>query len=145
MRKPVPLKLCHTPWTRATQIDTMEHDAKFARARYIDQTVDVRQSFPFASPVDVLRALQVYCSCYYVSLLWNFRDEWANKFFNSWTSAVNLTWGCPRPTRTYLVQQVLACGYTSARSEVMARVLKFFRGLLNSPNREVAILANQSN
>ena len=42
----------------------MEHDAKIARARYIDQTVEVRQSFSFASPVEVLRALQVY------KLLW---------------------------------------------------------------------------
>ena len=152
VRKPVPLKLCgkNLPWVESAthlghelhQSGTMEHDAKIARARYIDQTVEVRQSFSFASPVEVLRALQVYCSSYYGSLLWNFREEWANKFFNAWTTTVKLTWGCPRPTRTYLVQQVLACGYTSARSEIMARFSKFFRGLLNSPSREVAILAN---
>ena len=152
VRKPVPLRLCgkSLPWVESAlhlghelhQNGTMEHDAKVARARFIDQTVEVRQSFSFASPVEVLHAMQVYCSSYYGSLLWDFRGYGASQFFNAWTTATKLTWGCPRATRTYLVQQVLACGYISARCEIMSRFCKFFRGLLISPSREVAILAN---
>ena len=66
-RKPVPLRLCgqNLPWVESAthlghelhQSGSMEHDAKVARARYIDQTVEVRQSFSFASPVEVLHAL----------------------------------------------------------------------------------------
>ena len=65
--KPVPLKLCgkDLPWVEsATHLGhelhasgTMEHDCKVARARYIDQTVEVRQGFDFASPVEILRHL----------------------------------------------------------------------------------------
>ena len=152
MRKPVPLRLCgqDLPWVESAthlghelhQSGTMEHDAKVARARYIDQTVEVRQAFSFASPVEVLRALQVYCTSYYGSMLWDFRGEGAIQFFNSWTTAVKLTWDCPRATRTYLVQQVLSCGNISAKTEIMARFCKFFKGLCNSPSREVTILAN---
>ena len=85
MRKPVPLRLCgqDLPWVESAthlghelhQSGTMEHDAKVARARYIDQTVEVRQAFSFASPVEVLRALQVYCTSYYGSMLWDFLDN----------------------------------------------------------------------
>ena len=69
-RKPVSLRLCgqNLPWVESAthlghelhQNGSMEHDAKVARARYIDQTVEVRQSFSLASPVEVLHALQVY-------------------------------------------------------------------------------------
>ena len=120
VRKPVPLRLCgkSLPWVESAlhlghelhQNGTMEHDAKVARARFIDQTVEVRQSFSFASPVEVLHAMQVYCSSYYGSLLWDFQGYGASQFFNAWTTATKLTWGCPRATRTYLVWQVLACG-----------------------------------
>ena len=150
--KPAPLRLCgrDLPWVESAthlghelhQSGTMEHDAKIARARYIDQSVEVRQSFSFASPVEIVRALQVYCTSHYGSMLWDLQGEGASQYFNSWTTAIKLSWDCPRATRTYLVQQVLACGSTSARTEIMARYCKFFQGLRSSPCREVAILAN---
>ena len=150
--KPVPLRLCgqDLPWVEtATHLGhelhssgTMEHDANIARARYIDQTVEVRQSFSFASPVEVVRALEVYTTSYYGSMLWNLQGNGAAQFFNSWTTAIKLVWDCPRATRTYLVQQVLGCGSTSARTEIMARYSRFFQGLCSSPSREVATLVN---
>ena len=114
---------------------TMEHDAKVARARYIDQTVEVRQSFSFASPVEVIRALEVYTTSYYGFMLWDLQGEGASQFYNSWTTAIKLVWNCPRATHTYLVQQVLSCGSTSARTEILARYSKFFCGLRKSPSK----------
>ena len=150
--KPVPLRLCgkDLPWVEsATHLGhelhssgTMEHDAKIARAKYIDQTVEVRQSFSFASPVELVRALEVYTTSYYGSLLWDLQGDGAAQFCNSWSTAVKLAWNCPRATRTYLVQQVLGCGMTSARTEIMARYCKFFQGLRSSPSKEVCVLVN---
>ena len=54
---------------------------------------------------------------------------------------MKLVWNCPRATRSYLVQQVLSCGSTSAWVEILSRYCKFFRGLCSSPCREVATLA----
>ena len=152
LTKPVPLMLCgkDLPWVdTATHLGhephssgTMEHDSNVARARFIDQTVEVRRSFSFASPAKVVRALQVYCTSFYGSMLWDLQSEGAKQFFNSWTTGIKLSWDCPRATRTYLVQQVLACGSTSAKTEIMARYCKFFRSLRSSPSTEVATLAN---
>ena len=77
-----------------------------------------------------------------MTMLWDLQAEGAKQFFNSWTTGIKLTWNCPRATRTYLVQQVIACGSTSAKVEIMARYCKFFRSLHQSPSREVATLAN---
>ena len=83
-----------------------------------------------------------YQSSHYGSMLWDLEGEAASQYFNSWNTAVKLAWDCPRGTRTYLVHQVLACGTSSARIDIMSRYCKFFRGLRNSPCREVAVLAN---
>ena len=152
IQKPGPLKLCghDLPWVDSAvhlghelhQSGTMENNAHMSRARYIDQTVEVRQSFAFASPVEVLRALQVHCTSYFGSMLWDFGDAGATQFFNAWTTTIKLTWNCPRATRTYLVQNVLSCGYISAKCEILARFCKFMQGLPNSPSKEVTILTN---
>ena len=55
---------------------------------------------------------------------------------------MKLAWGYPRGIRTYLVQQVLACGSTSTEIDFMARYCKFFQGLRQSPSTEVSVLAN---
>ena len=53
-----------------------------------------------------------------------------------------LTWDCPRETRTYLVQQVLSCGLTTAKTDVLVRYNKFFHSLRSSTSKEVATMAN---
>ena len=55
--------------------------------------------------------------------------------------AVKLAWGVPRGTHKYFVQQCLAPGAASARTEVMARFAGFFTGLRNSPSAEVRTMA----
>jgi hypothetical protein len=106
----------------------MEHDAKIARACFIDQSVEVRQTFFFASPAVVLRALQVYCSSHYGVMLWDLQGDGASQYINSWTTAIRLAWNC-RATRSYLVQDVLAYGYTSAKADILARYGKFSRDI----------------
>jgi hypothetical protein len=152
LAKPAPLQLCgrDLPWVESAnhlghmlhQSGNMDHDASIARAKFIDQSVETRQAFSFASPAEIIRALQVYNSSHYGSMLWDLEGDAACQYFNSWTTAVKLAWDCPRGTRTYLVQQVLACGTSSARTDILTRYCKFFKSLRNSPSREVAVLAN---
>jgi hypothetical protein len=120
----------------------MDHDAKVKRAEFIDKSVEIRETFGFASPVEVLQALKIYCSSFYGSMLWNLAEDGAKQVFNSWNTAVKLAWSCPRETRTYLVQQVLSCGLDTARCDILTRYSKFFKNLRCSPSKEVAVLAN---
>ena len=50
---------------------TMEHDARTKRAKFISDTVEVRDSFDFAPPVEVLRAVKIYCGALYGAMLWD--------------------------------------------------------------------------
>ena len=56
--------------------------------------------------------------------------------------ATTTDWDCPRETRTYLVQQVLSCGLTTAKTDVLLRYSKFFQSLRSSTSKEVATMAN---
>ena len=65
------------------QSGTMDNDARIARAKFIDQSVETRQSFSFASPVEVIRALHVYCTSDYGAMLLDLAGEAACQYFNS--------------------------------------------------------------
>ena len=52
------------------------------------------------------------------------------------------TWSCPKWTRTFLVQKVLACGMRSARTEILSRYVKFCLGQRTSDSQEIRVLFN---
>ena len=150
--KPVNLMLggAELPWVAtATHLGhelhesgKMDHDVRVKRAEFIDKSVEIREAFDFASPVEVLQALKTYCSSFYGSMLWDLGGDAASQVFNSWNTAVKLAWSCPRDTRTYLTQEVLSCGLDTARCDILTRYAKFFRSLRLSPSNEVSVLAN---
>ena len=150
--KPAPLTLCGTelPWvSTATHLGhalhetgSKENDALVKRAIFIKNSVDVRETFSFASPVEILSAVKIYCASFYGCMLWDLCGEGATQVFNAWTTCMKLTWDVPRATRKYMVQQVLGAGLTSVKVDILARFAGFFVGLRKSPCYEVRVLAN---
>ena len=61
--------------------------------------------------------------------------EGASQVFSAWNTAIKISWSCPRDTQTYLVQQVLFPGLTSAKTDIHVRYLKFFRSLRKAQAR----------
>ena len=120
----------------------MTYDSKVKRAQYIGKSVEVRDSFGFATPPEVLTAMDTYCTSYYGCLAgWDLGSDASKSYYAAQQVGVKLAWGVPRGTRTYLLQQCLAPGATSARAEIMARFTGFFTGLRNAPSGEVRTVA----
>ena len=61
--------------------------------------------------------------------------------YNAWNTTVKLAWDCPLWTRTYMVQQLLCCGQTSARVDILCRYVKSFHSLRKSACHEVQVLS----
>ena len=152
LAKPAAISLCGRalPWVASAthlgheihESGNMTFDGQVKRAQYIGKSVEVRESFGFASPPEVLTALNIYCTSYYGCLAgWDLGSAAASAFFSAQTVGVKLAWGVPRATHTYFVQQCLAPGATSARAEVLARFTGFYNGLRNSPSPEVRTVA----
>ena len=151
LQKPVPLQLCgrELPWVdRADPLGhilhesgTLQLDIRAKRAAFISASVDIRDTFSFAHPLEQLQAVQKYCTSMYGSNLWRLESDLAAQVHSAWVTGVKLAWEVPRATRSYLVQEVLAPGFTPLRSELLLRFRNFFRRLLCSPSPEVVIAA----
>ena len=149
--KPAPVSLCGRilPYVpNATHLGhelhesgTMEYDARGKRAQFISNSLEVRELFSFASPLEILRAQKVYTCSFYGSNLWDLGGNMATQVYNSWWTGVRLAWEVPRATRGYLVQHVLCGGLTSAKVDILSRYVGFFRGLRHSPSPEVSVMA----
>ena len=152
--KPDPLILSgrELPWVKSAnhlghelhENGKMDYDTKIKRAIFIGSNVHVQvtEMFKFTSPVEVLAAFKVFCCSFYGCMLWDLGGEAAGQVFRSWSTAEKLAWEVPRGTKTFLLQQVLASGLTSARVDILARSPAFFRGLASSPSLEVSVMAN---
>ena len=149
--KPVNLQLYgqDLPWVSSAthlghelhQDGHMDHDCKCKRARFIDSSTSIRETFKFAKKEQLLNAVQIYCSDYYGSMLWNLYGEEAAKFFRCWNTCTKLCWDLPRSTPVYFVDNLLSCGIPSIRQQVLTRYVKFYRSLRSSPSKEVSVVA----
>ena len=151
VKYPDPVKLDgeDLPWVESAvhlghtlhQMTSMEKDCQRARAKFIDKNVQLREDLYFAKPDQILKAIQIFCSDAYGSMIWNLKSEASEQFFKSWNTSVKLVYGVTRSTYTYLVEGHLAAGHTSLRNQILSRYPGFFRKLLVSPSKEVRILA----
>ena len=151
MSKPATLTLCgrQLPFVKQadhlgnmlTEAGDMEHDAEVKNAKFINSAVEIRQTFKAAAPSEQVKSLKVYSSSFYGSNLWDLGGSKARRVFSSWNTAVKLAWGLPQQTRTYFLQQLLCCGFSSARVDILTRFVNFFRGLLASASLEVQVLS----
>ena len=83
--KPVPLVLSgkELPWvTSATHLGhefhesgNMEYDTSIKRAEFIRKSSDIRETFFFASPVEVVHAVKVIAGDLYEGNLWQLRGD----------------------------------------------------------------------
>ena len=148
--KPAPLSLYgrELPFVRnATHLGnelcedgTMDMDNKEKTAAFITRSLEVREQFSFAHPMEVLQAVKVYCCDHYGSMLWDLQGDGVKKYFNSWKTCIKLAWGVPRATHSYFLDY-LSGGLVTVRRDVLSRYAGFYKSLLTSPCREVNILA----
>ena len=121
---------------------TMDMDARTKRASYIDKTCDIRNTFNFAHPDQILKAGQVYCSDAYGFMLYDLSSQASQSYFKCWNTFVKLAWDVPLNTYTYLVENCLAGPFVPLRKQICSRYVNFFRKLFSSTSKEVRHLAN---
>ena len=108
----------------------MDFDTKIKRARYIGDSTEIRETFSFADPSQILRAVRIYCGHYYGAMLWDLDSEMTGQMCRSWNTCVKLSYDIPRSTHTYIVENILASNFLPAKTELMARFVKFHQNLV---------------
>ena len=151
VQKPAPLMLNgkELPWVESAvhlghvlhESGSMDQDIKAKRATFIADSTECRETFGFASPVEVLRAVKVYIGSHYGSNLWQLDSPIAEQYFSAWRTCVKLAWQVPRATHSYFVDHLLSSDLTSVRTDILSRYTKFIAGLHSSPSMEVSIMS----
>ena len=149
---PLPVQLCDRdlPWVEhAThlghelhQLCNMEFDTNIKRAQFIETSVQLQETFGFAQPTQILQAVQKHAGHWYGSMLWDLFGEKAGQIYRSWNTCAKLTWGVPRSTHTYLVDNLLATQFLTVKQQLVGMFVNFVRKLLTSKSPEVCIVAN---
>ena len=85
--------------------------------------------------------LQINCSDYYGSNLWNLFGARAGQVYRAYNTNVKLTWDLPRSTHTWLVTHLLGCGLPSAKETILAGFTGFLTRLQQSASWEVRVMA----
>ena len=119
----------------------MEHDAWCTRAKYIDKSVTIRETFSFARPAEVLSANATYCCDFYGSNLWDLYGDRAQQCYMAWSTEARLAWDLPRTTHTWVVDNLLSCNLSSAREKIMAGYVWFLKRMSSSASWEVRIMS----
>ena len=150
--KPANLKLygLNLPWVKTanhlghelSEECNMVQDMLCKRADYIQKSTEVRETFAFAQPNQVLQSVSTYCSSMYGAMTWPLFSDRARQVFNCWSTCVKLAWDVPRATHTYLVDNLLSGGIPSMRSSILARYCKFYKGLRASNSLAVRVVAS---
>lgn len=145
LRKPDKLTLfgAELPWVASAdhlghvlhQSGTMDQDALVKRDRFIDKTVGIRESFSFAYPAHIMKAVQIFACDGYGSMLYDFSSCSSESLFKSWNTCIKLIWGVPRSTFTYLVKNTLTNDFVSLRHQVYGRYINYFQGLFKSSSQ----------
>ena len=91
--------------------------------------------FAFAAPPQILA-----CDAY-GSMLWRLDSAAATSFFNAHTSCIKRVYRLPLNTFSYLVEGHLGERTLPLRVQVLSRIPKFYRRLVDSPSQEVKLLA----
>ena len=125
------------PWvTNATHLGhelhqngKMDHDIRIKRARFINDSVEVRDTFSFSHPEQILQAVRTYCGHHYGSMLWEINGDMCGQYCRTWNTCVKLTYDLPRGTHTYIVENLLAKNVLPVKTEIMSRFVKFYSSL----------------
>ena len=120
---------------------TMDHDARRKRATFIDKSSDLRETFGFAHPRQVIKAADIYVNDAYGFMLYDLASQSSQSYLKSWNTFVKLAWEVPRDTYTYLVENVLAENFVPLRKQIYSRYVSFFQHLFTSSSQEIRHLA----
>ena len=121
---------------------SMDMDVGIKRAQFIETAIQIRDTFSFARPEEILRAVNVYAGHWYGAMLWDIYGEKCAQLCRSCSTCVKLTYDVPRSTHTFLVDNVLARDFLTVKQLLVGRFVKFFGRLRKSISREVQVVAN---
>ena len=62
----------------------MHQDIRIKRAQFISNSLEMREVFSFANPIEILKAMKVYRAIFHGSNLWELGSRMARQVYSAW-------------------------------------------------------------
>ena len=144
---PVVLDGRNLPWVRKVnhlgsilESDcSMKSDIVSKKGQFVGRMNSLLQEFHFLDSSTMIKLVTSYALTFYGSALWNLQSKECEKLYNSWNVAIRNILHLDRKTHRYLIEPL--SGLFHLKTLLMARYVRFFKSLINSPKFEVRFLA----
>ena len=124
------------------QLFNMEYDANVKRGQFIETSIQIRETFGFAQPPEVLQAVHTYAGHLYGSMFLDLfgGKGWLDLQIMEYLCKVNLE--CSKIHPFLLVDNLLAVQFFTVKQQLLSRFVNFVKKLVNSNSPGVCISAN---
>ena len=86
---------------------------------FTEISVEIRETFSFAFPDQILMATHMYCLHLYGNRLWNLSSDQTGHFCRTWNTSVKLAHNVPKGTKTCLMDNFLADDFIPVMQEIL--------------------------
>ena len=119
--------------------NSMKSDIMQKRGQFIAKSNSLLQEFSNVSHETMLKLIDTYVSSCYGAQVWNLQCKEAEKLFTSWNVLIRNVLNLDRKTHRFLIEPL--SGHLHLRTMLMARLVSFHKGLINSPKFTIRFLA----
>ena len=119
--------------------NSMKKDIAMKRGKFIGKVNSILQELHFADPAILVKLLQVYCTSFYGSCLWNIYSAEVDRLYRSWNVSVRNIFQVPYTTHRYLVQPLSDSSHP--KTILSSRFTKFMQSLVSSTKSSISYLA----
>lgn len=117
---------------------SLEHDMLAKRGIFISKFHELLQEFSYANPLSLLKIVNIYCTSFYGSNLWDLDN--CNKLYNQWNCCIRKIWNLPCETHKYFIDELSTMPHIKV--QLFKRFYKFCCSIDNSCKPSIQFLFN---
>ena len=122
--------------------NSMKRDMQIKRGKFIGKVNALLQELHFCTPETLMKMINIYCTSFYGSGLWNLTSPECERLFKAWNVTIRKVWGLPNTTHRYLIEPISAVMHPKVM--LARRYTSFVSSLLSSPKFAVRLMAHSS-
>jgi hypothetical protein len=122
--------------------NSMRKDINVKKGQFIGKVNSLAQEFHFTSSDVFLKIVNIYCTSFHGSGLWDLFSSDSDRLYKSWNVSMRLAMNVPWTTHRYLIESI--SGQLHLQVMLASRLVKFLESLKTSSKLGVRFLAGIS-
>ena len=122
--------------------NSMRQDIMMKKGKFVGKINSLAQEFHYASPEVFIKIINIYCTSFHGSSLWDVSSKDCEGVYKAWNVSMRLACNVPRTTHRYLIEAMSGCLHLKVM--LASRLVKFLKALKGSDKMGIRLLAGIS-